>query len=69
MSNGKSSKPSEVPHGCGALLGADQTDTTKSSNAPAAGARWPFPIVNGQPHKFKTPRKPKPTDDFEEALL
>ena len=77
MSNGKSSKPSEAPHGCGASSEADQTGTTKSSNAEikallTANKWWPFHRVDGkilqQMHRA-IGREKSTTEPVEEALL
>lgn len=77
MSSGRSSKPSEAPHGCGASLGADQTDTTKYSSAEikallTANKWWPFNRVDAkilqQMHRASA-RERSTTEPVEKALL
>lgn len=77
MSSGRSSKPSEVPHGCGASSEVDQTGTTKYSSAEikallTANKWWPFNRVDAkilqQMHRASA-RERSTTEPVEEALL
>ena len=76
MSSGKSSKPSEARHGCGASSEADQTGTTKYSSAEikallTANKWWPFNRVDAkilqQMHRASA-RERSTTEPVEEAL-